>query len=106
MTIIFIAYGGRWDSNNKYVDQLVKIMMVPEATMFTKMRKRISKELNLGENKRILRILFDTKIETSKGMTIERDQNLGTYFLLIKIDPEFKSCPMIIEFKTLNSQSV
>ena len=106
MTTVFITYGGRWDSNIKYVDHLVKIIMVSEATTFTEIRERISKELNLREKKNILRISFDTKIKTSKGITIKSNQDLGTFLLLIKTDPEFKRCPMFVELETLNSQSV
>lgn len=97
--LIYIAYNGRWTSNNKYVDHQVKITMVQEGIGFLELQETIYKELALDSSESSLNILFDTKMDTSRGMTIENDNNVAIYMYMIQNEEEFKRCPLIVEIE-------
>ncbi|PON51184.1 hypothetical protein TorRG33x02_311980 [Trema orientale] len=96
--IVFIVYGGRWD-DNKYVDHQVKIIMVQEGTTYTSLTEKICKELGSDPTMKSIKMSFDPKIGTSRGIAIENDENVAVFLYLIKNDPEFKRCPLVVEIE-------
>ncbi|XP_062073964.1 uncharacterized protein LOC133778144 [Humulus lupulus] len=100
--ILHIFFNGRWNANNKYVDHEVKILMVEKDIKYLELVEKIYKELSLNENLISTNMLFDAKMDTSKGMKIESDDNLQVYLNLNKTMEELKKCPLIVEVEQGN----
>ncbi|KAF4349993.1 hypothetical protein F8388_017571 [Cannabis sativa] len=115
-TLIYILYDGMWiiDENSKsrrYVDHQVKIIMQEDRFMgypsydgpYDWLIDKICKELRLDSKtiKNSIKISFDPKFgSNNKGMKIENHDNVSVFLYLIKNDPEFKKCPIVVEFET------
>ncbi|PON74385.1 hypothetical protein PanWU01x14_052170 [Parasponia andersonii] len=97
--IVFIVYGGRWDDNNKYVDHQVKIIMVQEGITYTSLTEKICKELGSDPTMKSIKMSFDPKLGTSRGIAIENDENVAVFLYLIQNDLDFKRCPLVVEIE-------
>lgn len=94
---IFIKYGGKWDSSNKYVKHKVKIILVEPTIKYDELLEKLCKELQLTDDRTRMKISFDAKTGDSKGMEIENDDDLSVYLHLLTNDPDFKKCPIVVE---------
>ena len=90
------------------MDNEVKIMFVENDIKYLDLLEKICKELNLDQSLTSIKILFDDKIDTRKGMRIENDGNVVVYMHLIKNNKEFKKYPLIVETeeKWVNSKEL
>ena len=97
-TILFIAYNERWNASNKYLDHEVKIVIMQRDKKYEDLVEKTYKELRLDQKLTSIQISFDAKIETSKGMKIESDENVEVYVKLSHSIDEFKNCPLVVKF--------
>ena len=98
-TMIYVAHNGIWNASNKYVDHEVKIMFVEHDIKYVDLPEKIHKELNVDRRLSFVKILINAKMDTTREMKIENDDNIGVYVHLIKNTEEFNTCPPVVEIE-------
>ena len=74
-------------------------MFVENDIKYLDLLEKIWKELNLDWSLTYVKILFDAKMDRSKGIRIETDSNVAVYMYLIKNSEESKKCPLLVEIE-------
>lgn len=102
---IYIAYNGRWTTNNKYLDHETKLILVNDEITFEVLVEKIFQVLKLKRGDIEVNIWFDTKLETSKGMLVTNDNEVTTCIFLVKNNSSFKTARFIVDIVKRNSLS-
>uniref|UniRef100_A0A803P840 Uncharacterized protein n=1 Tax=Cannabis sativa TaxID=3483 RepID=A0A803P840_CANSA len=113
--LVYVLYDGRWvidekSKSRRYVDHQVKIIMAAASRYFYYPYKgpydwlihKICEELGVDSKtmKHSIKMSFDPKFgSNNKGMKIENDDNFSVFLHLIENDPNFKNCPIVVEWE-------
>ncbi|XP_049404390.1 uncharacterized protein LOC125867841 [Solanum stenotomum] len=103
---IYIAYNGKWTTDNKYLDHEIKLILVNDGITFEGLAEKIFQVLKLKVGEIKANIWFDSNLETSKGMQVTNDEEVTTCIYLLKNDPNFKTSRFIVDIAENNSLSV
>ncbi|XP_016496730.1 uncharacterized protein LOC107815626 [Nicotiana tabacum] len=102
---IYIAYNGKWTTDNKYLYHEIKLILVNDGITFEDLVEKIFQVLKLKRGEVQPTIWFDTNLETSKGMLVTNDEEVTTCIYLLKNDPNFKTSRFIVDIAERNSLS-
>ncbi|CAN4124313.1 unnamed protein product [Withania somnifera] len=102
---IYIAYNGKWTTDNKYLDHEIKLILVNDGITFDGLIEKIFQVLKLKIGEIKANIWFDTNLETSKGMLVTNDEEVTTCIYLLKNDPNFKTSRFVVDIVGSNSLS-
>ncbi|XP_060188987.1 uncharacterized protein LOC132617937 [Lycium barbarum] len=102
---IFVAYNGKWTTDNKYLDHETRLILVREEISFEGLVEKIFQVLKLKRGEIEANIWFDTKLETSKGMRVTNDDEVTTCIYLLKNDSKFRTSRFIVDIVGRNSLS-
>lgn len=102
---IYIAYNGKWTTDNKYLDHEIKLILVDDGITFEGLVEKIFQVLKLKMGEIKANIWFESKLETSKGMLVTNDEEVTTCIYLLKNDPNFKTSRFIVDIAESNSLS-
>ncbi|KAH0725156.1 hypothetical protein KY284_001021 [Solanum tuberosum] len=102
---IYIAYNGKWTTNNKYLDHEIKLLLVNDGITFEGLAGKIFQVLKLKVGEIKANIWFDSNLETRKGMQVTNDEEVTTCIYLLKNDPNFKTSCFIVDIAENNSLS-
>ncbi|XP_019243448.1 PREDICTED: uncharacterized protein LOC109223538 [Nicotiana attenuata] len=102
---IYIAYNGKWTTDNKYLYHEIKLILVNDGITFEDLVEKIFQVLKLKRGEVQPTIWFDTNLETSKGMLVTNDEEVTTCIYLLKNDPNFKTSRFIVDMAERNSLS-
>ncbi|KAH0764991.1 hypothetical protein KY285_000862 [Solanum tuberosum] len=82
---IYIAYNGKWTTDNKYLDHEIKLILVNDGITFEGLAEKIFQVLKLKVGEIKANIWFDSNLETSKGMQVTNDEEVTTCIYLLKM---------------------
>ncbi|XP_070017554.1 uncharacterized protein [Nicotiana sylvestris] len=94
---VVITFNGSWTLDFKYLDHDTKLILLNKHISFNTFLKKISEVANIDSTRYALKIWFDIKLNTSKGMLVTSDEELSTCIHLLTTDSPYKNCHFIIE---------
>ncbi|KAL2534497.1 zinc finger protein [Abeliophyllum distichum] len=93
---VFLNYNGRWDENNRYVDNETKEVLVPLGTSYVGLLEILFGALGLGPSSQTIRMKYIAEVGSSP-IKILHDRDVLFYLKLKKKDHQIDSYPICLE---------
>ncbi|KAL2456764.1 uncharacterized protein Fot_55700 [Forsythia ovata] len=93
---VFLNYNGRWDENNRYVDNETKEILVSLGTSYVGLLEILFGALGLGPSSQTIRMKYIAEVGSSP-IKILHDRDVLFYLKLKKKDHQIDSYPICLE---------